>query len=179
MPFPTDEELWKPLQAQARELLDKGSRKHLFLSEAQAFEDPVTWSVDYDKQDQFRAVRTTWREAFDHRRIADVPRLARLKIKDPIEPTIETTIVTVSRDWLNAIVLELSRIAIPLAGSGRVGCDGCSYRLGVELGFERIDLSWWCDGPPAWLPVTRWYMARWRELSELADKGARQQSAPT
>lgn len=169
MPFPTDEELWKPLEARAHELLDEGSRKHLFLSEANAFEDPVTWSVNYDKGDRFRAVRTTWRHAFDRQRIADIPRLARLKIKDPIEPTTEVTTVHVSRDWLNAIVLELSKIAIPLAGSGFVGCDGCSYRLGVQLGFDRVDLSWWCDGPPAWLAVIRWYTARWRELSDLAE----------
>ena len=67
---------------------------------------------------------------------------------------------------------EAAAIPVPLVGfEDNLGCDGTTYTLFAQGGFAFVNLSWWCDGPREWRPLTAWARALMERLHDLAGQG--------
>ncbi|APR86827.1 hypothetical protein A7982_12176 [Minicystis rosea] len=73
------------------------------------------------------------------------------------EGRLEVRDVEIDEALAKAWCREAAAIRVPLIDvEARMGVDGSTSTLYAESGFSSVKLSWWCDGPSEWRPLTQW-----------------------
>jgi len=160
----------------AAALAEVPSRAILRLWRYPSFENWKSWTLVGDfrspsglADESARLDEVVWDSTLDCSRFTDP--MAGLRWGTHRAPTLRRRSVVVPTDFIEGMLVELSRLQVVVAPDNRiVGLDGTSYGLQTYRSIGGIGLQWWGEHPREWELLRHWHEGALDNFEALLDQ---------